>query len=101
MYLNSKNIRPDVSTKLLMYPFRAYYSYTGGGSAKMGFMEIVFGENETTGIDALARESVAIDENAPVYDLQGRMIAPSMKALAGKKLARGMYVVNGVKIIVK
>jgi hypothetical protein len=24
-----------------------------------------------------------------------------MKALAGKKLARGMYVVNGVKIIVK
>lgn len=101
MYLNSKNIRSDVSEKLLMYPFRAYYSYTGGGSAKMGFMEIVFGENETSGIDALARESVAIDENAPVYDLQGRMIAPSMKALAGKKLARGMYVVNGVKIIVK
>lgn len=101
MYLNSKNIRPEVSTKLLMYPFRAYYSYTGGSGAKMGFMEIVFGENETTGIDALARESVAIDENAPVYDLQGRMIAPSMKALAGKKLARGMYVVNGVKIIVK
>ena len=101
MYLNSKNIRPEVSKKLLMYPFRAYYSYTGGGSAKMGFMEIVFGENETSGIDALARESVAIDENAPVYDLQGRMIAPSMKALAGKKLARGMYVVNGVKIIVK
>jgi hypothetical protein len=101
MYLNSKNIRPDVSTKLLMYPFRAYYSYTGGSGAKMGFMEIVFGENETTAIDALARESVAIDENAPVYDLQGRMIAPSMKALAGKKLARGMYVVNGVKIIVK
>ena len=101
MYLNSKNIRPEVSKKLLMYPFRAYYSYTGGGSAKMGFMEIVFGENETTAIDALARESVAIDENAPVYDLQGRMIAPSMKALAGKKLARGMYVVNGVKIIVK
>lgn len=101
MYLNSKNIRPDVSTKLLMYPFRAYYSYTGGSGAKMGFMEIVFGENETSGIDALARESVAIDENAPVYDLQGRMIAPSMKALAGKKLARGMYVVNGVKIIVK
>lgn len=101
MYLNSKNIRPEVSKKLLMYPFRAYYSYTGGGSAKMGFMEIVFGENETSGIDALARESVAIDENAPVYDLQGRMIAPSMKALAGQKLARGMYVVNGVKIIVK
>ena len=101
MYLNSKNIRPEVSKKLLMYPFRAYYSYTGGSGAKMGFMEIVFGENETTAIDALARESVAIDENAPVYDLQGRMIAPSMKALAGKKLARGMYVVNGVKIIVK
>lgn len=101
MYLNSKNIRPEVSTKLLMYPFRAYYSYTGGGSAKMGFMEIVFGENETSGIDALAKESVAIDENAPVYDMQGRMIASSMKSLAGKKLARGMYVVNGVKIIVK
>ncbi|MBR5697354.1 MAG: hypothetical protein IKX44_01850 [Prevotella sp.] len=101
MYLNSKNIRPEVSKVLVVYPFRAYFAYTADpGAKRMGFMEIVFGENETSGIDALERR-VSIDENAPVYDMQGRMIAPAMRDLAGKKLPRGIYVVNGVKIIVK
>lgn len=101
-YLNSKNIRSSVSKILRMYPFRSYFAYTATGNAKdMKFMEIVFGENETSGIDAFASERAEIDQNAPVYDLQGRMIAPSMNELNGKKLMRGIYVVNGVKIIVK
>ena len=101
MYLNSKNIRPEVSEVLVVYPFRAYFKYNEpSGAKRMGFMDVVFGENETSGIDALERR-VSIDENAPVYDMQGRMIAPAMRDLAGKKLPRGIYVVNGVKIIVK
>ena len=63
------------------------------------FFDFSFDEGVATGIESI--ESIGFDMNAPVYDLQGRMIAPSMKALAGQKLARGMYVVNGVKIIVK
>ncbi len=103
MYLNSKNIRPSVSTVLIMYPFRAYfdYTYTGpAGAKRMGSMNIVFDENETSDIDSFA-VPVKVDVDAPVYDLQGRMIALSMRDLAGKKLPRGIYVVNGVKIIVK
>ena len=66
-----------------------------------GYMEIIFGENETTGIDAFETAPAEVDMDAPVYDMTGRMIAPAMRNLAGKKLPRGMYVVNGVKIIVK
>jgi len=102
MFLNSKNIRADLGNKLYVYPFRAYYSYNASGGAKqMGYMEIIFGENETTGIDAFETAPAEVDMDAPVYDMTGRMIAPAMRNLAGKKLPRGMYVVNGVKIIVK
>lgn len=103
MYLNSKNIKPSVSEVLIMYPFRAYFGYNVSSTAKrMGSMEVVFGENETSGIDALETTiPVTLDENAPVYDIQGRMIAPALRDLNGKKLPRGVYVISGMKIIVK
>ena len=44
-----------------------------------------------------------IDVNAPVYDMQGRMVATSYRELANKskKLQSGLYVVNGVKFMIK
>ena len=41
------------------------------------------------------------DPNAPVYDVYGRKIANSVREIAGKKLPRGIYVVNGAKFNVK
>ena len=40
-----------------------------------------------------------LDVDAPVYDLQGRKVATSYRE--AKSLSSGMYVVNGVKIVVK
>ena len=38
---------------------------------------------------------------SPVYDVYGRKIANSVREIAGKKLPRGIYVVNGAKFNVK
>lgn len=88
-------------TTVDLFPFRSVYEVVGGtGSAKVGFLRFFEGENdsETDGINAL-NSSVNVDMGAPVYDMQGRMIAPTYRE--AKSLQSGMYVVNGVKIIVK
>ena len=88
-------------TTVDLFPFRSVYEVVGGtGSAKVGFLRFFEGENdsETDGINAL-NSSVNVDMDAPVYDMQGRMIAPTYRE--AKSLQSGMYVVNGVKIIVK
>ena len=82
-------------------PFRAYYNTTQANGAKLSFFTPVFEEGEGDVITAIAPVAAVLDVDAPVYDLQGRMVAPTYRKLKGKKLAAGMYVVNGVKIIVK
>ena len=98
-FYSSAELNSNYSTVDLL-PFRSVYEVISGGSAKVGFLRFMEGENdsETDGINAL-NSSMKVDMNAPVYDLQGRMIAPSYRE--AKSLQSGMYVVNGVKIIVK
>ena len=122
-YLNSKNIRPEVSQYLYMYPFRGYYTYTGGGTgnAKMmlGF-DVVFGENTTTGIADLTDEAVAdlvaipgrgsitfkasADNDVQIVKANG-MAAGRVLISAGEtktiNIPAGLYIVNGAKLIVK
>ena len=87
--------------KIKFAPFRAYLATTGSRMTPMIHnMEVVFGENpnsETDGIDMLA-VPVDVDMNAPVFDLQGRKMADGLK---DAHLAKGIYVINGVKVIVK
>ena len=79
-------------------PFRAYYASPAAG-AKIASFGISFEDDgETDAIFAVDAASM-IDVNAPVYDLQGRKVATSYREAKG--LQSGMYVVNGVKIIVK
>ena len=89
-------------TDIRVAPFRAYYSTTGGASARtLSQFDIVFGEgmgNTPNGIETIANDLQGIDVNAPVYDLQGRKLANS---LIGTTLKRGIYVINGVKFTVK
>lgn len=87
-------------TTVDLYPFRSVYEVPSNVTAKVGFLRLVEGENdsETDGIDVLKATS-EVDMDAPVYDMQGRMIAPTYRE--AKSLQSGMYVVNGVKIIVK
>lgn len=79
-------------------PFRAYYSSTSSNTAKaLTSFDVLFDDgNETDGITVGEIEN--IDMNAPVYDLQGRKLANS---LLDSSLGKGVYVINGVKIIIK
>lgn len=72
-------------------PFHAYYEAPEGQTApaKISF------EGEATGINNVAAATVA---NGAVYDLSGRRVA---EKLAGASLVKGIYVVNGKKVVVK
>ena len=72
-------------------PFPAYYEAPAGQAApnKISF------EGEATGINNVAATTVA---NSAVYDLSGRRVA---EKLAGASLVKGIYVVNGKKVVVK
>lgn len=72
-------------------PFHAYYKAAEGETpaAKISF------EGEATGINNVAATTVA---NGAVYDLSGRRVA---EKLAGASLVKGIYVVNGKKVVVK
>lgn len=72
-------------------PFHAFYQAAEGQAApaKISF------EGEATGINNVAASTVA---NGAVYDLSGRRVA---EKLAGASLVKGIYVVNGKKVVVK
>ncbi len=120
MYLCSKNLRPGLNW-LYVYPFRAFYEYTGGADAKdLNGMSINYddSEGETTGIEYLqTRPDLAVqagngtitftataDRKVNVYTVTGTL-ANSVSIKAGNtetiNVPAGMYMVNGVKIIVK
>ena len=74
--------------------FKAYMNVSDLGDSEARGLKIVFDESETTGIQS-------IEESTPdpsrmgrevIYDLQGRKVA---------KPSRGMYIVNGKKVVIK
>lgn len=120
MYLCSRNLRPGLNW-LYVYPFRAFYEYTGGADAKdLNGMSINYddSEGETTGIEYLqTRPDLAVqagngtitftataDRKVNVYTVTGTLVN-NVSIKAGNtetiNVPAGMYVVNGVKIIVK
>ena len=78
-------------TNAKIKPFHAFYQAAEGQTApaKISF------EGEATGINNVAATTVA---NGAVYDLSGRRVA---EKLAGASLVKGIYVVNGKKVVVK
>ncbi|MCR5130266.1 MAG: hypothetical protein K6C10_02250 [Prevotella sp.] len=100
-FVNSGNLAEGYNYANIA-PFRAYFATSSTG-AKLSAFDIIFGEGQgdvPTGIQAVDA-SQFIDINAPVYDMQGRMVSPTYRELSGKNLQKGFYVVNGVKFIVK
>ena len=75
---------------------RAYFQLNNGltaGDVSNGVRSFVlnFGEGETTGINSIDNGQLIMD-NGAVYDLQGRRVVnPS----------RGLYIVNGKKVVIK
>lgn len=78
-------------------PFRLYLSLTSidGSPVKVAESAMkhirirVDGEEEATGIDEI---QTSVDNSAVIYDLQGRRV---------KKAGKGIYIVNGKKVVMK
>ena len=117
MFINSKNLRPDLPY-VYVYPFRSYYSYTGSG--KLNSMEIVYGENPNTPTGIIETESnpdmvvkadygmiivsTAVDNSVAIRNVSGMCVKQaSMKAGETRtfNVPAGIYIINGVKIIVR
>ncbi|WP_455065180.1 hypothetical protein [Prevotella nigrescens] len=120
MYLCSKNLDAEFPW-LYVYPFRAFYEYTGGADAKdLSGMSVIYddSQDEATGIANLQpRPNLAvqagngtitfaatIDSKVNIYTVTGTL-ASSVNVKAGStetvNVPAGMYVINGVKVIVK
>lgn len=120
MYLCSKNLDAKFPW-LYVYPFRAFYEYTGGADAKdLSGMSVIYddSQDEATGIANLQpRPNLAVqagngtitfaatvDSKVNIYTVTGTL-ASSVNVKAGStetiNVPAGMYVINGVKVIVK
>lgn len=88
----SDNLRADM-TELKLLPFRTYYTSTKSGAGSNALMQfnIVFGKNENSDQTGISRIE-NVKENGAVYDLQGRRVVNPTK---------GLYIVNGKKVMVK
>ena len=122
-FLDSKTLSTGKSLKIL--PFRSFYAYTtsgGSAGAKMTRFSIVFGENEndnnTTGISKVQRDAdlavipgdgritlmAKTDKDVTIHAVNGQTIDKcNLKAGDSRtvSLPAGVYVINGVKMIVK
>lgn len=89
--INDKGELQKGAASTTIKPFHAYYEAPADqpAPAKISF------EGEATGINNVAAATVA---NGAVYDLSGRRVA---EKLAGASLVKGIYVVNGKKVVVK
>ena len=120
-FLDSKTLINEKSLKML--PFRSYYDYTGtGATAKMSRFRIVFGENpyanETTGINEVQRDAdlavipgdgsitlmARAQKDVTIHAVSGITVDKcSLNAGETRTVAvpAGVYVINGVKMVVK
>ena len=73
-------------------PFRAYLEYTGSGSAPAPMLNLMI-DGETTAIGTIKADGTMMTLNeSTVYSLSGQRVA---------KPSKGVYIVNGKKVIFK
>ena len=106
-------------TTVDLFPFRSVYEVISGGNAKVGFMHIFEGENNTTGIVDINKDNnysgIATGEGTititadtagtyRIFSAAGQN-ASNVTLRAGEtktvNVPAGVYVVNGVKVLVK
>ena len=82
-----------------MKGFRGYFKLKGDAAAATSF-NIAFGDGDTTGINAVNGSEFMVN-GSEIYDLQGRRVQTSNLNSQTSNLKRGVYIVNGKKVIIK
>lgn len=67
---------------------------SGGSSSARDYLEFMFDDEGTTGVDGVVKRAEIKDKS--YYDLQGRRVAHGQQPTA-----KGLYIVNGKKIVIK
>ena len=80
-----------------MKGFRAYFKLKGDAVNASSFT-LDFGDGNTTGIQTIENGEV---NSESVYDLQGRRVESSKFNVESSKLTKGVYIVNGRKVVVR
>lgn len=77
--------------------------HTSNGSSKIiGFDNLVLTRQVTDGITTMQQTDVASKHSTAIYDLQGRRMNHEQLGMKnGGALPRGLYIVNGNKVVVK
>jgi hypothetical protein len=93
LFMASGNTLKHPSSKsAYMKGFRAYFQLKGDAANAASF-NLDFGNGETTGINSLTSEPSSNGEGT-IYSLDGRR-------LSGKPAQKGVYIVNGKKMVIK
>ena len=120
LFLTTRTMTDKQSLKI--YPFRSFYEYPAPATAKMTSFRIVFGENDemggTNGIDEIQRDAdlavipgsrsitlmARADKNVTIHAVNGQTV-DKCNLRAGEtrtvSVPAGVYVINGVKMVVK
>ena len=98
-FLNTLSLN-DKYTVLNGLPFRSWYDCkTSGGAHPALTFSIMFGTNsDTTGIDAPEARTYETDM---VYTIDGRPVGMLNLEEMGRTLTKGIYIVNGKKVVIK
>lgn len=97
-YISNNNFYYTTTSTNTMKGFRSYFTLDGGTqSAKSITLSILNDTDDTTEVLQLTSDGSLIDANANVYALTGQMVKKS----GTSDLQKGVYIINGKKIIVK
>ena len=88
---------------------KTYYTFSGLDNSILYSYSVVARKGDTIASDIIAVPQLSLtgvegvkseqeDVNAPVFDLQGRRVATLQQM---NRLPKGLYIVNGKKIVVK
>ena len=92
---SSNTLYKVTDNKAAIKPFRAYFTGSISAGARLTFDV----DGETTGIDGATLNDKGEMTNDKVYDLQGRQLSNSK--WLNSQLKKGLYIVNGKKVIKK
>ena len=82
-----------VGTGAIVPPFRVYFTIPEAGSAKA--YSLYYG-GETTGINEIAAEKA---HTCDIYSIDGKLVKAGAARVEG--IAKGVYIINGKKMVVK
>ena len=100
LFLSAGNrlYNPAAANSQQIKGFRAYFLLKGDAASARSFC-LDFGDGETTGIREMEDGKRKMENGS--YDLQGRRVESSIFNSQSSILKKGVYIVNGKKIVIK